>query len=176
LNESDVPRIAKAAYAVCDDLTRHGVKLLKDTKDWQSPLRSGGGGPSCKGEYSDPTPGAALDPDVLALEYDQVVAAIAGLAEATDTLSAIIHRLKAVDPAAVERGRVNEVPRCIICAEGAVPRRRGMCPACYQAWSRGGRGDITLFRKVRLAALVPTVIHVDPTSTLGVLDNRTTRV
>jgi hypothetical protein len=176
LNESDITRIAKTAYATCDDLARHGVKLLRDTSDWQSPLRSGGGGPSCKGEYSDPTPSAVLAPDPLALEKPRLVAAIAGFAEAADELSAIVHRLKAVDPSKVERGRINDVPACIVCSGPAVPCRRGLCGACYKAWKRADEPDITQFRNARLAAAVPSVVHVDPTSTQGVLDTRTTMV
>lgn len=166
MNKGDIPRVVRNVHAAAAELDRLGPALYEATHDWQSPLRSGGAkGP--KGDHADPTPQTAMDPDPLALEHADLVADIARLDEAAASLTARLRRLAPIDPNKVERGRVNTVPACMVCA-GPAPRcRRGMCDSCYTAWLRADRPDIYAFRKERTA--VPEREHVDPRSDLGML-------
>jgi hypothetical protein len=116
---------------------------------------------------------AHLNPDPLTLEHAALVADIEAFNAASLALAARLRRLAPIDASKIERGRTNSVATCIVCA-GPAPRcRRGLCDACYKAWTRADRPDIHAFRVERLAALsVPTRGHVDPASTLGILARR----
>jgi hypothetical protein len=165
MNGSDIRRIVTSGHAVAAELDRHGPKLLADTHDWQYPLRSGGAkGP--KNQHADPTPGAVIAPDALALEHDALVALIRAWERAGQELASTIRRLRPVDPEKVERGRVNQVPACLACT-GPAPRcRRGLCDACYTAWLREDRPDMHRFRLTRQEQ-PPEREHIDPTVPRG---------
>lgn len=163
MNLSDIPRIITAGHAAATAVDRLGAKLFKDTRDWQSPLRSGASkGP--KNQHSDPTGTAAANPDALALEHEGLVDDLMAYYVAASKLTDRLHRLAPIDPNKVERGRVNTVAVCLACA-GPAPRcRRGFCDACYTAWIRKGRPDMVRFCRERRAELQPLEpLHIDPT-------------
>jgi hypothetical protein len=160
VNASDIRRIVTSGHTVASELDRHGPKLLESTYDWQSPLRSGGAkGP--KNQHADPTPGAVIAPDALALEHAALVQQIRAWEKSGQELVATLRRLRPVNPDDVERGRVNSVAACMACT-GPAPRcRRGLCDACYTAWLREDRPDMHRFRLTRQEQPVERE-HVDP--------------
>lgn len=148
MNRSDLPRISKVAASTVKLLDRHGRALWDATKDWESPLRSGGAaGP--KGEHSDPTPAQVINPDPLTLEHAALLADLEAFNRAAQALASRLIRLTPIDPRTITRGRVNLVPSCIVCAGPAIPIRRGMCDTDYRAWRRAGMPDLTTFKLSR---------------------------
>lgn len=171
----DPTRISRQGFAVAGLVEKHGPALLKATRDWQSPLRSGGAkGP--KGDHADPTYGAVAAPDPIAKEHGELVAALDAYHKAGVDLEARIRRLLPINPNHVQRGRINSVPTCLTC-DGPAPRcRRGLCDSCYTAWLRAERPDMHAFRRDRLEALVPRKEQpVDPRD-LRIIATRTTSV
>lgn len=150
MNQADVAHICQLADQAATALHKHGPPLLKATKDWQSPLRSGGG-PSSKGDHSDPTAATAITPDPLALEHQAFVAELQAFQRAAMALLSGIERRRPLTEAEVERGRISTDPGCVACG-GPAPvghRRAGQCDACRKAWERAGRPDLTTFRRMR---------------------------
>lgn len=165
MNLSDVARIAAQGQQTVKLLDKHGLTLFRATKDWQSPLRSGGAA-GCKGEHGDPTATTAAanldgNGDPLALEHGLLVGELNAFLAAAVALSNRLHRLAPIDPNAVDRGRVNLVPSCIVCAGPAIPIRRGMCPKDHQAWLRADKPDLEGFKRQRQRAedAAKVVVH-----------------
>lgn len=176
MNRSDIARIAHQGRKLSVLLEQHGPPLFTATKDWQTPLRSGGA-PGGKGGHSDPTGLTASanlqgEGDPLAVVHDEYQALLrakrlvdAKLAQivghkrlvdllkskeyADNQLAAFVYRHKPIDPNTLTRGRVNLVPSCIVCSGPAIPIRRGMCEADYRAWMRANQPDLEGFKRAR---------------------------
>lgn len=152
MNRSDLPRIAAQGRKVDGELDKHGHVLWASTYDWQSPLRSGGA-KGCKGDHADPTAGSVITPDPLALLHGELKALLRLKDRVDADLLALVNKVLPIDPNAVDRSRLSQVPACIVCSGPAVPVRRGLCPACYQAWLRADMPDLEGFKRTRAKRL-----------------------
>lgn len=160
MNLSDVARITRTAQQAVKDLDKHGQAIFRSTRDWQSPLRSGSG-PGCKNDHADPTGRTVVNPDPLALEHGLLCAELNALHHAAEAISARLLRLAPVNPAEVERGRVNTTPACLVCGGPAIPVRRGLCDRCRQAHRRAGQPPLEDFKRLRQRELeaARVVVH-----------------
>lgn len=155
MNKSDIPRMQRAMRASLEVIDAHAAPMFAATHDWQYSLSAGASGPQGKGGHGDPTVNSVLYPDPLALEHNLLVAELEAADRALEAVASRLRRLAPIDPNKVQRGRVSEVPACIVCTGPAVPCRRGMCDACRKAYDRAGKGDLMAFTKARLLSLAP---------------------
>lgn len=141
MNRSDLPRIAARGRFAGELIEAEGGDVWGNTRDWQSPLTSGGG-PAGKGGHSDPTAVAGvalvLGEDEVARLHERYQQALELYMKAADDIVALHQLVQPVDPARIERGRVNTVPVCVACGDPAPTPRRGLDDKCYKRWQRAG--------------------------------------
>lgn len=110
-------------------LYTQGHTALTKSDQWSGPWPTGSGGPTSKGDHSDPTPNAALGRTDLNPErsYHQRLTLAAGAAV---TASAAVTHLVRIIHQTTQRARPTDECTERNCTDTAEPGRQGRCPSC----------------------------------------------